>query len=400
MQPTEFPPATPIAAARAPATRAGTTAATSMPASLVAASGGDVMSDLRARAGHRSRFAHVAAIAIIVGFHVAGLLPAGHMAVTLALLVAVAASVSILPARAQADPDAGRTIAALQGGTAVTGILVAMHGLVEGHAILMTLYMLALMMSPSPWNGRNLGWLAAYAMVGDLVVFAAQHEARLARMPLQIEALRWLALGLMLAALTAAISRFIEAYRRLVHTNEQLVEAAATIQSLVTRDELTGVFNRRRLVEVLDAEAARRERHDVPLAVCLIDLDHFKRVNDTLGHAAGDAVLRECARAIERSRRPTDVFGRYGGEEFMLVLPHEDVAGARQVAERVRATIAGLQFPGLPDDWRVTVSIGVAGHARGTHWQDMVNRADAALYRAKAGGRDRVEVDAAVGAVV
>lgn len=169
----------------------------------------------------------------------------------------------------------------------------------------------------------------------------------------------------------------------------------AEINELLATDVLTGLPNRRRLEETLEREVTRALRFDAPLSVVMLDLDHFKRVNDTHGHRAGDAVLAAVGQVVAAELREVDAAGRYGGEELLLILPEATLDGARAAAERVRAAIAAraVQWDGRP--LQVTASAGCAtlmpGLARSA--DELVRAADAALYRAKKAGRDRVEVE-------
>jgi diguanylate cyclase (GGDEF)-like protein len=168
----------------------------------------------------------------------------------------------------------------------------------------------------------------------------------------------------------------------------------ARLHDLVERqalvDGLTGLANRRAATEALHVEAARAERLETPLSVVLADLDGFKEVNDEHGHAVGDAVLRAFAEVLRETLRESDVAGRWGGEEFLLLLPGADEEGAAQLAERVRIRLAGRSIPGVPG-LRVTASFGVAEYAGETNTGQLVAAADGALYRAKRAGKDRVE---------
>lgn len=168
---------------------------------------------------------------------------------------------------------------------------------------------------------------------------------------------------------------------QLRHRNEQLDRISRT-------DALTGVNNRRHLEELLRtfADSVRRADHD--LAVLLLDLDHFKHVNDTAGHAAGDAVLREFAKRLRAVLRPEDIPGRWGGEEFLVLLPRTDMPTALAVAEDVRRAVAERSVEFEESDIRVTVSIGCAVGLSDDP-EAILSRADMA-YRAKAGGRNRV----------
>jgi diguanylate cyclase (GGDEF)-like protein len=123
----------------------------------------------------------------------------------------------------------------------------------------------------------------------------------------------------------------------------------------------------------------------------MVDIDLFKRINDTYGHLTGDAVLRDVAHAASKALRQLDFFGRYGGEEFVMVLTDTPLEGAMVTAERVRSRIEQLEFPGIAPGLRVTVSIGVAEHVRRADSAVTLRRADEALYRAKEGGRNRSE---------
>jgi diguanylate cyclase (GGDEF)-like protein len=159
-------------------------------------------------------------------------------------------------------------------------------------------------------------------------------------------------------------------------------------------DALTGLLNRRRWMERLAEEHARLLRQtDRPYTLLAIDLDHFKTVNDQHGHAIGDAVLRHVAERIQNCLRQTDAAGRLGGEEFIVLLPDTDLAAARPLAERLRATLAQspLPHPNLP--LIVTASLGLAQVLPSdTSYEDVMLRADRALYRAKHLGRNRIEV--------
>ncbi|HUJ92660.1 MAG TPA: diguanylate cyclase [Gaiellaceae bacterium] len=166
-------------------------------------------------------------------------------------------------------------------------------------------------------------------------------------------------------------------------------------QALV--DGLTGVANRRRCAEALSAEVARAARHGSPLALVLADLDDFKAVNDAHGHAAGDLVLREFADVLRSTLRESDLAGRWGGEEFLLLLPGTDAAGAAQLADRVRLSFTERPMLG-PNGaaLAVTCSFGVAQHRPGEDEEELFAAADRALYRAKRQGKNRVETSAPV----
>jgi diguanylate cyclase (GGDEF)-like protein len=166
----------------------------------------------------------------------------------------------------------------------------------------------------------------------------------------------------------------------------------AGYEQLASTDLLTGLANRRRFLELATHECARSRRHAVPLAIVIVDLDHFKTINDQHGHAVGDKALSLAAAVLRSSLRELDVIARYGGEEFAVLLPMTDATGAAEVAERCRRRLASS--PLVLDQslaLRVTASMGVAADPAGDV-ETLIRRADAALYRAKAAGRDRIEL--------
>ena len=183
----------------------------------------------------------------------------------------------------------------------------------------------------------------------------------------------------------------LRAGRRVVLLQDQLLEAQAELERRALRDALTGAKNRGAIVDVLGRELSRNRRTHRPMSICLLDVDHFKSVNDTHGHPAGDAVLRELVRRAEREVRTHDEIGRWGGEEFLLILPECPTDEAVRVAERLRAAIAGEPINAIPGGLRVTASFGVAGTDQGyAELNMMVSAADTALYASKTGGRNRV----------
>jgi two-component system, cell cycle response regulator len=162
-------------------------------------------------------------------------------------------------------------------------------------------------------------------------------------------------------------------------------------QRLATTDPLTGLSNRRALLAALHVEIAHARRHGLPLSFCLMDVDHFKSVNDTHGHAAGDQVLAAIGGLLRRGLRTPDVPARWGGEEFVIVLKQTDGVGAVLVAERIRKAVESLVVDSNGKRIPVTVSIGVAEFTPEDSAEALIDRADNAMYRAKTAGRNRVE---------
>jgi diguanylate cyclase (GGDEF)-like protein len=189
------------------------------------------------------------------------------------------------------------------------------------------------------------------------------------------------------------VNRELHAMRQeLEAQNESLAEANAKLEALATTDGMTGLANHRAFQGRLRTEMARAERHGTPLALLLLDVDHFKRYNDTYGHPAGDDVLCTVGRLMREAVREGDLAARYGGEEFAVLLPATDVESALAIAERIRAAVAAYPFPHAD----VTLSAGVTDVTivGSDDPEDLVGSADAALYAAKRAGRNRVVVAA------
>jgi len=171
--------------------------------------------------------------------------------------------------------------------------------------------------------------------------------------------------------------------------HELLQAQAAKLEELATTDALTGAYNRRKFNELILAELERVRRYEHPLSLFILDIDHFKRINDTHGHEAGDEVLVVLADLIRAGIRATDSLARWGGEEFVVLSPEVTLEEAMRLAERLRTAAGTYEYSFVG---KVTASIGVAQHRTGETPDELFARADEALYRAKEGGRDRVEV--------
>jgi diguanylate cyclase len=187
-------------------------------------------------------------------------------------------------------------------------------------------------------------------------------------------------LSLQLGALRGLLQRQKAELQRAVEQNERLA----------TTDELTGLVNRRRMGVILELERERQRRGGKCMSVALIDIDFFKRVNDVHGHAAGDTVLREFAKLATATIRLGDTVARWGGEEFLIVMPATSTEEACLAIERLRQAFSGLRFPTIDAAMRATFSAGIATHLDLETVQELVDRADQNMYAAKTAGRDRV----------
>ncbi len=189
-----------------------------------------------------------------------------------------------------------------------------------------------------------------------------------------------------------AALRVKAAHTELRDRNQQLETMLHSVEALASTDALTGLYNRRRFADVLKREFAVTRRYKNTLSCLLLDLDHFKHVNDRYGHDAGDQVLKEVARRISGSLREVDLAARYGGEEFVVLLPHTSKGDARIVAERLLKNVRKQEFNFGGELLTVTTSIGCAGNSdvASSNPEDLVKAADIALYEAKNSGRNRV----------
>ncbi len=228
-----------------------------------------------------------------------------------------------------------------------------------------------------------LGVALALGGIGVLPEFDIRHELYPALLTVGVMG------GIM--AVTIHHSRRRGALRR---QKSELDAAVTAVRDLVVRDALTGLFNRRRMQELLHEEHARTLRTGKPFAVALLDLDHFKRINDTCGHGIGDEVLRRFAALAAVSMRQSDTIARWGGEEFLVLMPETAVAGdALRPLARLQAELASQDAGSPLHQLAVTFSGGIAFHLEGTAPEQVVAAADRALYAAKAGGRNRSMID-------
>jgi diguanylate cyclase (GGDEF)-like protein len=192
-------------------------------------------------------------------------------------------------------------------------------------------------------------------------------------------------------------ARFKELEQRMLsmqRENLDLIVRNRVLSEVSSKDSLTGLYNRGYVVEKLESEINRSIRHGSPMSLLMLDIDHFKRINDTYGHAAGDQVLQAVGRLLRDSCRVYDVPGRFGGEEFCILLPETQLGNTTTVAERIRGRLEATQLPCGDAMAVVTASIGVAGleTAEALSPSALIERADRALYSAKNRGRNRVEL--------
>lgn len=276
------------------------------------------------------------------------------------------------------------------------GILVTMYGMYfanESRGVLLLVYVIILLFGIFRLNTRKFLYVSVFTLLtygGDIALLRI---FRPQGVNFHVEYLQWLVLALVLVAFSI-IGGYISSIRRnLGISRSELEKSISIIREMAIRDELTGVFNRRHLMDLLEDEKNRASRGGSLFSIAMLDIDHFKNVNDAYGHLMGDEVLRTVTTVIRDVLRNTDFCGRYGGEEFLLVLTQTDINGAMLCAERVRASVGQSLFPNLGPDFRITVSLGLTEYRIREDVEETISRADEALYRAKKAGRNRVEYD-------
>jgi len=248
-------------------------------------------------------------------------------------------------------------------------------------------FFVALMFGMLRCSGTKLAVLGLVSLVAFvLVIWRRYSDNRDAEM-LRIDILQFVVIATTFPWFVFTGGRVKQLQRDLLDVNIKLED----IEEKARYDDLTGVYNRRALMVAMEGSKLRANATGEPLSICVIDLDFFKRYNDELGHLTGDRVLQVFAHAARNGLRSMDVFGRYGGEEFVQILPHTALAGAILDAERLRNRISTLDIPFAPSLGPLTVSVGVAQYRPGETIVQTFARADAALYKAKQLGRNRVE---------
>ena len=261
----------------------------------------------------------------------------------------------------------------------------------ELRGILLLLYLVVFVFGAFRLQLRQFFVMALYALAGYGYVIIALHANHPDRIDLRIEVLQLVVLAAVLSWFSFIGSYINHLREKLVRTNMELSKANETIRLSAITDELTQVYNRRQMLRILQREKALADRGEPPFSLCILDLDDFKRVNDTFGHLTGDLVLKTVVGAIKNNIREEDYIARYGGEEFVVILAYPDLDDALVCAGRLKDLASELMFPGLPEDFRITISIGVSRYERNESIDALIGRADAALYRAKMSGKNRIE---------
>jgi len=258
-------------------------------------------------------------------------------------------------------------------------------------SVYMVVYLMVFVFGIFILDTRKFLRITAFSLATYGLTICLLYQFKAQGISFKVELLKWMALAVLLTCFSF-IGGYISTIRQnLRKSHRKLEEAMATIREMAIRDDLTGLLNRRRLMELLEAEIKRAVRSGHLFSLIMMDIDCFKKINDTYGHSVGDAVIKEVAAITLDTLRTTDYCGRYGGDEFILVLTQTTREGATAYAERIRSRIAGTEHPEWGRDFHLTVSIGITEYNIREDQAKTISRADDALYRAKRSGRNRIE---------
>ena len=286
-----------------------------------------------------------------------------------------------------ADPS----LTAIQMSFAILLVMYGMYFANEARGGLLLGYVIILMFGIFRLNTRSFFYVSIFTLLtygGDIALLKIYRPQGI---NFHIEYLQLGVLAIVLVAFSI-IGGYISSLRQnLSISKSEQAKSIEIIREMAIRDELTGLYNRRYVLELLDHEKNRSSRGGGIFCLAILDIDHFKNVNDTYGHLAGDVVLQAVATTMKTTMRNTEYCARYGGEEFLIVLTQTDINGALIGAERVRTNIEKIPFPDIGSDFKITVSIGLSEYKMREDIDDIIARADEALYLAKNGGRNRVE---------
>jgi diguanylate cyclase (GGDEF)-like protein len=270
-------------------------------------------------------------------------------------------------------------------------IIVVAYYTDEIRGILLLIYLVVFVFGAFRLQLRQFFAMALFALTGYGYVIALLLAHHPDKIDLRIELLQLVVLAAVLSWFSLIGSYINHLRGKLVKTNIELSTANETIRHSAIIDELTQVYNRRQMIRLLQREKALADRGEPSFSLCILDLDDFKWVNDNYGHLMGDMVLKTVVRAIKDNVREQDYIARYGGEEFVVILAYPDLDDAIICAQRLKELTSNLIFPGLPEDFRITISIGVSKYQPIESIDALIGRADAALYRAKLNGKNRIE---------
>ncbi len=276
-------------------------------------------------------------------------------------------------------------------------ILVVMYAMYYGYKVqglLFSMYILILLFGIFRLYTSQFLFISGFALLTYGIDIGLLKIFRPLDIDLKIELFKWFGLAVVLISVSFIGGNISSLRRELSVSRRKLQSSLTVIREMAIHDDLTGFFNRTHLMDLIETESNRSIRTGDVFSLAMIDIDKFKNINDTYGHQTGDYVLKTFASVLRSVLRKTDFCGRYGGEEFLVVLTQTDLQAAQIFAERIRDCVEKSLFPSLGPDSKVTVSIGLTAYKMQENIERTIARADEALYMAKNGGRNRVEVSA------
>ena len=288
-------------------------------------------------------------------------------------------------------PDPSLTVPQMVAAT--LGALLLIYFTDEIRALFLLIYFMTFIFGVFRFSLREFLSFALFTFCSYALLVLLLFHNHPEQMDARIEILQLFIFGTVLFWFSLVGSYISSLRNRLSAANHELNHALKTIEDLATHDDLTQAYNRRHMHQELQRAKSIADRTGIPFSIAVLDLDHFKQVNDTFGHQKGDEVLKHVVNEISSRIRESDIIARCGGEEFIVIMIDTDIAGATKCAQKIHSGMNHIKFPGFPDSFSLTISIGVTAYRPVEAIDDMIFRADNALYRAKANGRDRVEVE-------
>ncbi|HOJ13725.1 MAG TPA: GGDEF domain-containing protein [Deltaproteobacteria bacterium] len=319
----------------------------------------------------------------------------GSMIMTAAALLTNAAFYAVLRSGLNKRlKDPSMTLAQMM--FATLWIMVVAYIVKDARGIMLLLYLVVFIFGAFRLTLGEFLRLSVFASAGYALVVFSLHRYHPDEVNLKVELINLLVLSSVLFWFSFVGSYINKLRRRLNTANRELKDAMEIIRFRSAHDDLTGVYNRGHLFRILKREKGLADREGTTFCLCIFDIDDFKAVNDTFGHRAGDTVLETLACMLMDNIRLQDYLARYGGEEFVIVLAYPTIQGAAACAERLRRLVSNLSFEGLPEDFRVTVSMGLTRYISPESVDDLLKRADRALYEAKRSGKNALVTDPAL----
>ena len=275
-------------------------------------------------------------------------------------------------------------------------VMIMTYHLNQARGIMLLNYMVVFIFGIFRLNLRQFCALSIFAVLGYGLVITLLHANYPQSINIKVEIIYLVTLGSVLVWFSFMGSYINVLRKKLSIANSELSNAMHLIKQQAIHDDLTGVYNRGYLFQILQREKALVDRGECLFSVCIFDLDDFKKVNDTYGHFCGDMVLKTLTQRIKENIRQQDYIARYGGEEFVLILAYPNIIDAHTCAERVRKMVSEITYPGFPEDFRVTISMGLTRYQPSETIDALMVRADDALYRAKRTGKNSLVCEPSV----